>query len=230
MIIVVGHRVYIYVCVCVCVSVVICVWVLSFVGVGYAYKSDRDRNDNPLCVLHCQPLIPVLATPGDTQGANTEVSHYNDFIMGAIASQITSLTIVFSTVYLDTDQRKHQSSASLAFVRGIHRRPVNSLAQMASNAENGSTWWRHHEWLAHCTCIHCLRFITHFARGDHSHLIVKHYSDVIMSTTSSQITGVWIICSTVCSGADQRKYQSSDTLAFVRGICGDRCVPLTKGQ
>ena len=46
--------------------------------------------------------------------------------MGAIASQITSLTIVFSTVYLDTDQRKHHSSASLAFVRGIHRRPVNS--------------------------------------------------------------------------------------------------------
>ena len=46
--------------------------------------------------------------------------------MGAIASQITSLTIVFSTVYLDTDQRKHQSSPSLDFVRGIHRRPVNS--------------------------------------------------------------------------------------------------------
>ena len=46
--------------------------------------------------------------------------------MGAIASEITSLTIVFSTIYLDTDQRKHQSSASLAFVRGIHRRPVNS--------------------------------------------------------------------------------------------------------
>ena len=52
--------------------------------------------------------------------------HNNDVIMGAIASQITSLTIVFSTVYLDTDQRKHQCSASLAFVRGIHRRPVNS--------------------------------------------------------------------------------------------------------
>ena len=45
--------------------------------------------------------------------------------MGMIASQITSLTIVFSTVYLDTDQRKHQSSASLAFVQGIHRRSVN---------------------------------------------------------------------------------------------------------
>ena len=45
--------------------------------------------------------------------------------MGAIASQITSLTIVYSTVYSDTDERKHQSSASLAFVRGIHRSPVN---------------------------------------------------------------------------------------------------------
>ena len=46
--------------------------------------------------------------------------------MEAIASQITSLTIVYSIVYSDADQRKHQSSASLAFVRGIHRGPVNS--------------------------------------------------------------------------------------------------------
>ena len=52
--------------------------------------------------------------------------HYSDVIMGGIASQITSLTIVYSTVYSDADQRRHQSSASLAFVRGIHRRPVNS--------------------------------------------------------------------------------------------------------
>ena len=46
--------------------------------------------------------------------------------MGTMASQITSLTIVYSTVYSSADQRKHQSSASLAFVRGIHRGPVNS--------------------------------------------------------------------------------------------------------
>ena len=43
------------------------------------------------------------------------------------------------TVYSGADQRKHQSSASLAFVRGIHRSP------MASNEENVSIWWRHHE-------------------------------------------------------------------------------------
>ena len=46
--------------------------------------------------------------------------------MSAMASQITSLTIACSSVYSGADQRKHQSSASLAFVWGIHRSPVNS--------------------------------------------------------------------------------------------------------
>ena len=55
-----------------------------------------------------------------------KVNYYTDIIMGAIASHTTSLTIVYSSVYLDADGRKHQSSASLAFVWGIHRRPVNS--------------------------------------------------------------------------------------------------------
>ena len=50
--------------------------------------------------------------------------HYNDVIMGKIASQITSLTIVYSSVYSGADERKHPSSASLAFVWGIHRWPV----------------------------------------------------------------------------------------------------------
>ena len=63
---------------------------------------------------------------GSTVPGDAPASHYNDVIMGTIASQITSLTIVYSTVYSDSDQRKHQSHASLAFVRGIHRGPVNS--------------------------------------------------------------------------------------------------------
>ena len=46
--------------------------------------------------------------------------------MGAMVSQITSLAIVYLTVYSGAEQRKHQSSASLAFVRGIHWWPVNS--------------------------------------------------------------------------------------------------------
>ena len=52
--------------------------------------------------------------------------HYNGVIVSSLASQITSLTIVYSTVYSRADQRKHQSSASLAFVWGINRWPVNS--------------------------------------------------------------------------------------------------------
>ena len=51
---------------------------------------------------------------------------HNDVIMSAVASQITSVSIVCSTVYSSADRRKHQSSASLTFVRGIHRRPMDS--------------------------------------------------------------------------------------------------------
>ena len=53
--------------------------------------------------------------------SQTQIYHYIDVITGSIASQITSLTIVYSTAYSGADQRKHQSSASLAFVWGIHR-------------------------------------------------------------------------------------------------------------
>ena len=55
------------------------------------------------------------------------IFHYNDVIMSVMASQITSLRIVCSTICSGTDQRKHQSSTSLAFVTGIHQCPLNSL-------------------------------------------------------------------------------------------------------
>ena len=59
-------------------------------------------------------------------GETSRQLHYNDVIMGAMASQITSLAIVYSTVYSGANPRKQQSSASLAFVWGIHRWPMNS--------------------------------------------------------------------------------------------------------
>ena len=70
--------------------------------------------------------------------------HYNDVIMDSIASQITSLTIVYSAVYSGADRRKHQSSALLAFVWGNSPGTGEFPAQMASNAENVSIWWCHH--------------------------------------------------------------------------------------
>ena len=54
-------------------------------------------------------------------------NHYDDVTMSPMASQITGLTIVYLPVYSGANQRKHRSSASLAFVRGIHRWPLNSL-------------------------------------------------------------------------------------------------------
>ena len=84
-----------------------------------------------------------LCDVGDTIGEmyHWYIVHCNDVIMSAMASQITSLTIVYSTVYSDANQRKHHSHGSLAFVRGIHRWPVNSI------------WWRHHELKAET--LHC---------------------------------------------------------------------------
>ena len=56
-----------------------------------------------------------------------------------MASQITSLTIVYSTAYSDADERKHQSPVSLAFVLVTRR---------ANNAKNISVWWRHHDYIS----------------------------------------------------------------------------------
>ena len=62
-------------------------------------------------------------------------------------------------------------------------------------------------------CASCM------SQSDDTWTLIQYYIDIIMSMIVSQITSVSIVCSTVCSGADQRKHQSSaSTLAFVRGI------------
>ena len=69
----------------------------------------------------CCPYSLTNKVVTSTKAYNIYTAHYCDAIMGTIASEITSLTIVYTTVYSDADQSKHQSSASLAFVWGIHR-------------------------------------------------------------------------------------------------------------
>ena len=88
------------------------------------HKHKRNTSDGPIyrgIYSRHNKLYPLFLSD-----VRVHSRHYNDIIMGAITFQITSLTIVYSTVYSDADQRKHQSSASLAFVWGIHRGPVNS--------------------------------------------------------------------------------------------------------
>ena len=144
-------------------------------------------------------------------------------------------TVVYSTVYSDADQRKHQSSASLAFVWGIHR---------ASYAANVSIWLRHHVDLEYqSNDIHNAKEIalknmsksniTRSQQNTRQHgpcawhigcIVVKNhpsvtlYCDVIMGAMTSQIISLTIVYSTVHSSADQRNHRSSVSLAFVWGI------------
>ena len=88
-----------------------------------------EKIDRVITTLHCSSLITIYCVIHITWFLmihSFDTYHYNDVTMGAMASQITSLAIVYSTVYSNADERKHQSYASMAFVRGIHRWPVNS--------------------------------------------------------------------------------------------------------
>ena len=126
-------------------------WVITWdsymILYGFRTRDPYKRPSGQIC------MDVTLPFPGSNDlGTVTQMSlvsdfileHHCDVIMSAIASQITSLTIVYSTVY-SGDQGIHQSSASLAFVRGTHRWPVNSPHKgPACNAKKASIWWRHH--------------------------------------------------------------------------------------
>ena len=86
--------------------------------------SENEHKVVPVDGLMCHNFGVLAATPASSQvpdKSTLALVHYSDVIMSTIASLITSLAVVYSTVYSDADQRKHQSSASLAFVWGIHR-------------------------------------------------------------------------------------------------------------
>ena len=88
-----------------------------------SYYASIPHFELSLTTLHSYPK--ALHSNYDSDKSN-ETFHYKDVIMSSMESQITSLKIVCSTGYSGADQRKHESSALLAFVRGIHRWPVNS--------------------------------------------------------------------------------------------------------
>ena len=84
------------------------------------FASQSTSSQHALNHVHIWQMSPQLSCGSDI----CQTLHWRH--NGRDASQITSLTIVYSIVYSDADQRKHQSSASLAFVCGIHPGPVNS--------------------------------------------------------------------------------------------------------
>ena len=80
---------------------------------------DSSHSFNTKRTLNCLAELTLTRHRSSTGPGGT---HCSDTIMGAMASQITSLNIVYSTVYWGADQRKHQSSASVAFVRPVTRK------------------------------------------------------------------------------------------------------------
>ena len=118
--------------------------------------------------------------------------HYNNIIMSAVASQITSLTIVYSIVYSGADERKSQSSASLAYMcvcvwGGGGDSPVTGefFAQRASNAENVSIWWRHHVFLyQHVIIIVKMLFLVVYSNFVLSQIITRQLGSSHTSHTS----------------------------------------------
>ena len=94
-----------------------------------------------------------------------QLGHYGDAIMGTISSQVTNLTIVYSIVNSDADQRKHQSSASLAFVREIHRGPVAKWPLTSSrycSFHSADRWYISTEYFVtsrKCVIKQCQRFV-----------------------------------------------------------------------
>ena len=95
-------------------------------------------------------------------------------------------------------------------------------------------WWRINSVIVgyEATCMHFLssKWYPWIRRHGNDVNTSGHYIDVIMTTITSQITSLTVVYSIVYSDADQRKLQSSASLAFVWGIHRDRWIPRTKGQ
>ena len=142
-----------------------------------------------LSVLTCMRCLEQLCLNNLTPYKRICSEHYSGVIMSAMASEITSVLIVCSTVCSGADQRKHQSSASLAFVRGIHQRPVDSPHKGASKAENVTIWWRHHE-KSVTDCPDFILFILSLNVGCHdktAHKITQSFHLIFLSILRNKI-------------------------------------------
>ena len=119
--------------------------------------------------------------------------HYTDIIMSLMASQITSLTIVYSPVCSGTDQRKRQSSASLAFVRGIHRGPVNSPHKRPVTRKK----FPFDDVIMHnvkqCAYVYILRVITNDVPVTYVRQAIDHRLRFCVWNTSKQLQFWWWI-------------------------------------
>ena len=120
-----------------CPNLVVLAWTGPELSRGQAsyWQTDRHRHTD---AGNNNTRRPKLVS------GNKTACHYSDVIMSAMASQITIVSHFCSAVCPGADQRKHQSSASLAFVWGIHRWPEDSPHNGTATRKIFSIRWRHH--------------------------------------------------------------------------------------
>ena len=145
-------------------------WKVYIVAVKFVLQCARAGTSNYILQImwdvitcHCSWYLMLvrkssfITIPGEKNNRYIR-EHYGVVILGALASQTTGVSVVCLTVCSGFYERKHQSSASLAFVGGIHRWPANPLTK-GQWRENVSIWWRHHEgW----TTVGCALRLTAF--------------------------------------------------------------------
>ena len=159
--------------------------------------------------------------------------------MDTMASQITSLAIVY--VFSGADQRKHQSFASLAFVWGIHRGPVNFPHKWSVRRKMFPfddviiiTFWVtiiNTAFLPiHCKGVSCEKSVTWHVLMNTPFLVCGHYNDVIMSAMASQVTSLTIVYSTVYQAQMRDNTKAPCHWPLCGEFTGDQWIPRTNGQ
>ena len=121
--------------------------VLSQIENSFSFRFIQQRMSTPTSVWNRPPIWNqrILANKhGFWYVSSLMQAYYSDVIMGAMVSQVPSLASVYSTVYSDADQRKHQKLRVTGLCEGNSSVTGEFPVQRASNAENVSVWWRHH--------------------------------------------------------------------------------------
>ena len=110
-------------------------------------------------IITTQNLVAIKVVRHAGQWESARKVHYCDVIMGAVASQITNLAIVYSSVSFSHRAKKTSKLRVTGLCVGNSPVTGEFHAQMASNAENVSLWWRHHETLQFLFWPHVCTFL-----------------------------------------------------------------------
>ena len=153
----------------------------------------------------------------------------NTPIMHPLFICFTDINLYMSQCTVQVSQHHPENYLSSASPFWFNIQSIKHVMSKISYSKSRMLLWT---WYIRCSTaiVISAHFHLHIFYGSPPVVRREHYTDVIMTTVATQITSLTIVYSIVYSGADQRKHQSSASLAFVRGIHRDRWIPCTKGQ